>query len=286
MHPYCTLASAFHFPHSRPRTKQSTLSVSPRVAVCTTQSGIVDSLQPFVRPSSPRLLSIMRRFLVSVAQPALRARPLSSSTSYLRPFATSTTSGGGKSNAPSTQDGDASRRTGDYGPADGDKKPLEQEGQGGKGGATGGDVGQRSSSTSSTSSTKKASTPSQPKRGFASSSSSKTSATHASSDPASANKPGPAGKQTSQADAAEKTKAGKDPTHHSPTPTPDAAQKRKASGKSAVAGQSATEVHRKQEEYTAHRDLATGAEMNVAADRAAHDPLPDKLKHSTKVNKS
>ena len=223
----------------------------------------------------------MRRFLVSVARPAFYSRPVLSSTSSLRPFATTGTQGG-KTNAPSKNDGDASRRTGDYGPADGDKKPLEQEGQGGKGGPTGGNVGQRSADSSS----KKSSSSTQPKRGFATSSSSKkNAATHASSDPASANKSGPVGTQASQSDAAEKAKAGKDPTHHSPTPTPEEAQKRKASGKSAVAGGSASEVHRKQEEYTADRDLATGAEMNVAADRAAHDPLPDKLKHSTKVNK-
>ena len=225
----------------------------------------------------------MRRFLVSVAGPAIRSRPVLSSTSSIRAFAT-TGKQGSKSDAPSTKDGDASRRTGDYGPADGDKKPLEQEGQGGMGGPTGGNVGQRSDGSSST---KKSSTSSpQPKRGFATTShSKKNAATHSSSDPSSAQKSGPEGHQASQSDAADKARAGKDPTHHNPTPTSQEAQQRKASGKSAVAGKTATEVHRKQEEYTADRDLATGAEMNVAADRAAHDPLPDKLKHSTKVQK-
>ena len=227
----------------------------------------------------------MRRFLVSVARPALHSRPALSSTSSLRPFATSTGSGS-KSNPPSQKDGDASRRTGDYGPADGDKKPLEQEGQGGRGGVTGGDVGQRSTGTGSGSGSGKQASTQQPKRSFATAArDNKNAATQSSSDPSSAAQSGPAGKQASQADAANKSKAGKDPTHHSPTPTPEEAQQRKASGKSAVAGSTATEVHRKQEEYTAHRDLATGAEMNVAADRAAHDPLPDKLKHSTKVHK-
>ena len=242
----------------------------------------------------------MRRFLVSVARPALQSRPLPSFSSSLRPFASSAASGGagktsgGKTNAPSTDDGNASRQTGDYGPADPGHKPLEQEGQGGKGGPTGGNVGQRSEDTSSTkksnTSTGTSSTTSQqPKRSFAttttSSSSKKNAATQASSDPSSAQQHAPEGHQASQSDAANKTKAGKDPTHHSPTPTPHEAQNRKASGKSAVKGSTATEQHRKQEEYTADRDLATGAESSVAADRAAHDPLPDKLKHSTKVSK-
>ena len=222
----------------------------------------------------------MRRFLVSVARPVARSRPTLSSTAAFRSFTTSGTQGA-KTNAPSKSDGDASRRTGDYGPADGEKKPLEQEGQGGRGGATGGDVGQRSADSGSS---KKATTDTQPKRGFSTKAHKTSAATHSSSDPVSAHKSAPVGTQASQADAAEKARAGKDPTHHSPTPTPEAAQKRKASGKSAVAGASATEVHRKQEEYTADRDLATGAEKSVAADRAAHDPLPDELKHSTKVH--
>ena len=221
----------------------------------------------------------MRRFLVSVAAPAVRARASLQSSQSLRAFATAGQPKSGKTNAPSTEDGDASRRTGDYGPADGDKKPLEQEGQGGKGGATGGNVGQRSDSSSN----KKAPGSEQPKRSFATSA--RDSSKASSTTPSTASKSGSAGTQTSQADAAEKARSGQDPTHNSPTPTPEEAQKRKASGKSAVHGQSATETHRKQEEYTAHRDLATGAESSVAADRAAHDPLPDKLKHSTKVQK-
>lgn len=224
----------------------------------------------------------MRRFLVSVAVRAVRARAPLQSTSSLRAFATAGQAKSGKTNAPSTADGDASRRTGDYGPADGDKKPLEQEGQGGKGGATGGNVGQRSDSSSS-SSAKKSAGSEQSKRSFATSA--RDSSKASSTTPSTAGKSGSAGTQTSQADAAEKARSGQDPTHNSPTPTPEEAQKRKASGKSAVHGQSATETHRKQEEYTAHRDLATGAESSVAADRAAHDPLPDKLKHSTKVQK-
>ena len=223
----------------------------------------------------------MRRFLVSVARPVVLSWPVPSSSSYLRAFATSGGQQGSKTSPPSKEDGDASRRTGDYGPADGDKKPLEQEGQGGRGGATGGDVGQRSKST--TSGTKQPGG-TQPKRSFSTAASNKNTAAQSSSDSSTAHKSA-AGRQTSQADAANKTKAGQDPTHHSPTPTPAEAQQRKASGKSAVAGDSATAVHRKQEEYTQHRDQATGAEMNVAADRAAHDPLPDKLKHSTKVSK-
>ena len=111
----------------------------------------------------------MRRFLVSVSRPVLVSRPLSSSTSFARAFATAPTKGSGKTNAPSTTDGDASRRTGDYGPADTDAKPLPQEGQGGKGGATGGNVGQRSDTTAQKSSS--SSTTSQPKRSLATSSS-------------------------------------------------------------------------------------------------------------------
>ena len=222
----------------------------------------------------------MRRFLLSVARPAMVSRPLPpSSTSSLRLLATTTSptteKKGGKTNAPSTKDGDASRRTGDYGPADGDHKPLEQEGQGGRGGATGGDVGQRSGDSK-----KQGGASQQPKRTFATS-----AAGRKGGDAAGGGHEAPEGRQASQSDAAAKAKAGKDATHNSPTPTPHEAQNRKASGKSAVKGSTATEVHRKQEEYTQHRDQATAGETAVAADRAAHDPLPDKLKHSTKVNK-
>ena len=249
---------------------------------------LADPLSTLSSTASHLLISVMRRFLVSVTRPALQSRPVTSFSSSLRPFATASTSGKtGKTNAPSTEDGDASRRTGDYGPADSAAKPLEQEGQGGKGGATGGNVGQRSESGSkSSSATKKAPGGDQPKRTFATSSSSnKNTATQSSTTSSTAQQSAPEGKQASQADAAAKAKAGKDATHSSPTPTPHEAQHRKASGKSAVSGSSASAEHRKQEEYTKHRDLATGAEASVAADRAAHDPLPDKLKHSTKVNK-
>jgi hypothetical protein len=83
---------------------------------------------------------------------------------------------------------------------------------------------------------------------------------------------------------AEKAKQGRDPTTSNVTPTPHEAQHRKASGKSSTHGSSPTDIHRKQEDYT-RRDSGTGSEQSVAADRAAHDPLPDHQKHSEK-NKS
>jgi len=201
----------------------------------------------------------MRRVLFSISRPILASSHLSQHpffstftvpTTSLRSFATaSTSSKTGKTAAPSTKDGDASRRTGDYGPADTHKVPLDQEGQGHDGKAP----KKASKSTSGGVS------------GGASS--------HGT------------GKQESQADAANKAKSGRDATHSSPTPTPADAQSRKASGKSSVHGNSATDQHRRQEEYTDDRDQATGAEASVAADRAAHDPLPDPHKHSTKVHR-
>lgn len=86
---------------------------------------------------------------------------------------------------------------------------------------------------------------------------------------------------TTQSVQAAKTKRGVDASTAQVTPTPLEAQQRKASGKSAVSGDSPVDVHRRQEDYT-KRDSGTGAEQNVAADRAAHDPLPDHEKHSAK----
>jgi len=46
-------------------------------------------------------------------------------------------------------------------------------------------------------------------------------------------------------------------------------------------GQTASDVHRKHEDY-AYRDQGTGSEESVAADRSSKDPLPESKKHSHK----
>ena len=191
----------------------------------------------------------MRRFLIVVRASPLLTRP-SHPPTPLRCF---TTTVGAKTPAPSNTK-DSHRRTGDYGPASSSQVPMEQEGQ------------------------------SNSKASGVSSQNSSHSASHSASS-SSSSSGGSAGLSQhaghSQAEKAEHARAGQT-KHTTPTPTPHEAQHRKASGKSSTHGASATEVHRKQEDYT-KRDRGTGAEMSVAADRAAHDPLPDEDKHSSKV---
>ena len=226
----------------------------------------------FQSPSSilslrfPSLSSAMRRFISVARASPLLTRSSYTTTSPLRAF---TTSVGAKTPAPSNTK-DSQRRTGDYGPASDGQVAMEQEGQS-KSKASG-----VSSQNSSQSKSHSASTSSSSPSSSSSSSSSSSAPSSSGGSTGSYQEHG-----SSQTEKAKQALAGQT-KHTHPTPTPEEAMNRKASGKSSTHGNSATEVHRKQEDYT-KRDAGTGAEANVAADRAAHDPLPDKDKHSTKV---